>query len=240
MNDTGLLHSANNGRLIAFEGVDGSGKTTQRKLFKSWLRLNHQDVVVTKWNSSPVFKPIIKQRKAARLLDPVSYAVLHAADFWHRYETVVEPSLKEGRVVLADRYVFTGLARDAARGNNRSWGRQLYTGALTPDLVFYFDAPVHTCASRIAASREIKFYEAGQDTTGLDDSYQSYLHFADTVVAEYKQLHEEFGFVVIDAQLPIYEQHQLIRDAYNRRFCSVPSERPFQPQLNAFLSEVDV
>src|SRR5438045_4010610 len=100
------------GALIAFEGSDGSGKTTQRKLFKAWLENMGEDVTVTKWNSSPLFKPLIKARKAARLLDPIDYSILHAADFRHRYETVIQPALEEGKVVIADRYAFTGISRD--------------------------------------------------------------------------------------------------------------------------------
>ena len=47
------------GLLVAFEGPDGSGKTTQRKLFKTWLKAEGYDVVTTKWNSSDLIKPII-------------------------------------------------------------------------------------------------------------------------------------------------------------------------------------
>ena len=54
------------GLLIAFEGADGSGKTTQRKLFKQWLVGEGHQVVTTKWNSSRLIKPIIKARKNLR------------------------------------------------------------------------------------------------------------------------------------------------------------------------------
>jgi dTMP kinase len=207
-NDTGIV--------IAFEGLDGSGKTTQRKLLDSWLQNMHEEVVVTKWNSSPLFKPLIKARKANRSLDPTSYAILHAEDFWHRYETVIQPAFSHGKTVIADRYAFTGIARDAARGMDRAWCRELYAGVQKPDIVFYFKASVEICASRITSSREIKFYESGQDITGLSDSYESYLQFAPRVVSEYECLHEEFGFVIVDAERPIYEQHRVIREAYVR------------------------
>src|SRR5581483_4164769 len=75
------------GFLIAFEGPDGSGKTTQRKLFKDWLIAEGFDVTTTKWNSSRVIKPIIKARKQARVLDEQEFCLLHAADFRHRMET---------------------------------------------------------------------------------------------------------------------------------------------------------
>jgi dTMP kinase len=54
------------GVLVAFEGPDGSGKTTQRKLFKTWLKAEGSDVVTTKWNSSELIKPIVRSRKAIR------------------------------------------------------------------------------------------------------------------------------------------------------------------------------
>jgi dTMP kinase len=224
-NDSGLL--------IVFEGADGSGKTTQRKLFKSWLASLCEEVVVTKWNSSTAFKPLIKARKAARLLDPISYATLHAADFWHRYEHTIQPSLAAGKIVLADRYVFTGLARDAARGMSREWCHELYAGARKPDLVFYFKAAVDTCAARITASREMKYYESGQDVTGIEDPCESYLHFTPKVIAEYQRLHERFGFVIVDAERPIYEQHAVLREAYFRRKHWLTVAGPsFEPQLN--------
>src|SRR5262245_33925936 len=213
-NDAGLL--------IAFEGLDGSGKTTQRKLFKSWLQDMHEDVVVTKWNSSPEFKPLIKARKAARSLDPMSYATLHAADFRHRHDTVITPALQDARIVIADRYIFTGIARDVARGMSRDWCLKMYSGVRKPDLVFYFSASTDTCARRIASCREIKFYEAGQDVTGIDDAYESYLRFAECVVSEYERLHRELGFVRVDAECPIYEQHRFIRETYLRH-CGRPS-----------------
>jgi dTMP kinase len=56
--------STRRGFLVAFEGPDGSGKTTQRKLFKKWLESEGRSVVTTKWNSSDLIKPIIKTRKA--------------------------------------------------------------------------------------------------------------------------------------------------------------------------------
>jgi dTMP kinase len=202
------------GWLIAFEGLDGAGKTTQRKLLKDWLEGAGHEVVVTKWNSSPLFKPLIKARKAIRALSPQEFAVLHAADFRHRYETVIEPSLGAGKIVLADRYIFTGIARDVARGLDRDWSRNLYRPARWPDVVFYFAISPETCAKRIAASCDMKFYEAGQDVTNVSDPVDSYLRFAPKVFQEYEKLSREFGFVPVDAERPIYAQHRYIRDAF--------------------------
>ena len=93
--------SGRRGLLVAFEGPDGSGKTTQRKLFKTWLQSEGYDVVTTKWNSSDLIKPIIKSRKTVRALSPEEFSLLHGADFRHRVEQVILPALWDGKLVIA-------------------------------------------------------------------------------------------------------------------------------------------
>src|SRR5713101_9664869 len=85
--------SRQRGLLVAFEGPDGSGKSTQRKLFKTWLRAEGYDVVTTKWNSSDLIKPLIHSRKTMHALSPEEYSLLHAADFRHRVAHVILPAL---------------------------------------------------------------------------------------------------------------------------------------------------
>ena len=223
------------GLLIVFEGSDGAGKTTQRKLFRTWLQNTGEAVTVTKWNSSPLFKPVMKARKAARALTPMEFAVLQAADFRHRLHTEIMPALKEGKIVLADRYVFTGIARDVARGLDRDWSMSLYAPIRWPDMVFFFSASPQTCATRIAGARGIKYYEAGQDVTGLTDPFESYLRFASNVINEYSRLSQEFAFVTVDAERSIYEQHRFIRDTYEQK-CGASLQLPRNSVWNSLES----
>src|ERR1700716_4113640 len=140
------------GLLIAFEGPDGSGKTTQRKLFKTWLQAEGYEVVSTKWNSSELIKPLIKSRKAVRALNPEEFSLLHAADFRHRVEHVILPALWAGQTVIADRFLFTGLARDVARGLDLDWVMNLYVPLLWPDMVFYFSVSAATSGMRVTST----------------------------------------------------------------------------------------
>jgi dTMP kinase len=153
--------SRRRGLLVAFEGPDGSGKTTQRKLFKTWLQAQGYDVVSTKWNSSELIKPLIKSRKAVRALNPEEFSLLHAADFRHRVEHVILPALWAGKLVIADRFLFTALARDVARGLDLDWVLKLYQPLLWPDMVFYFAVSPMTSGKRVSATRMPNFYEAG-------------------------------------------------------------------------------
>jgi len=207
---------ATRGLLVAFEGPDGSGKTTQRKLFKTWLKSEGREVVTTKWNSSPLIKPLVKVRKQVRSLSPEEFCLLHAADFRHRLETEVLPALWRGATVVADRYLFTALARDAARGLPFDWLMHIYAPILWPDIVFYFSVSPQTSGTRIAATRQPKYYEAGQDITGIDDPLASYTAFISRVIQEYEALAVVFQFVTIDAERSIAEQHREIREHFER------------------------
>src|SRR5205809_4862274 len=202
------------GLLIAFEGPDGSGKTTQRKLFKEWLAGDGYDVITTKWSSSRLIKPIIKARKNMRSINPEEFCLLHAADFRHRLEHEIVPALVQGKMVVADRFLFTALARDAARGLELDWLLHIYSPLYWPDIVFYFSVSPETSGKRIAATRSPKYYESGQDVTRIDDPFQSYHQFISQVIAEYEALSVIFHFVKVDAEKPIHEQHIQIRELF--------------------------
>ncbi len=214
------------GLLVAFEGPDGSGKTTQRKLFKEWLAGEGYNVTTTKWNSSKLIKPIIRARKNMRSINQEEFCLLHAADFRHRLEREIMPALVEGKMVVADRFLFTALARDCARGLELDWLLHIYSPLYWPDIVFYFSVSPETSGKRIAATRTPKYYEAGQDVTHIDDPFQSYRTFISRVIQEYEALAVIFKFITIDAEAPIYDQHLIIRKLFQES-----RERPW-PEWN--------
>ena len=167
--------------------------------------------MTTKWNSSELIKPLVKTRKTLRVLSPTEFSLLHAADFRHRVESIILPALWTGKTVIADRFLFTGLARDVARGLDLDWVINLYAPLLWPDLVFYFSVSPATSGLRVTTTRTPNFYEAGQDVTDVDDPVESYHRFIARVIREYESLALIFNFITIDAERSIRDQHEELR-----------------------------
>jgi dTMP kinase len=200
------------GRLFVVEGVDGSGKSTQIALLRQWLISEGYTVFFSEWNSSPLVKKTTSKGKRKQLLTPTTFSLIHATDFADRTEHDIIPPLKAGAIVLADRYIYTAFARDAARGVDRKWVRELYQFAVKPTLAFYYRVPLDVSLSRILTGRnELKYYEAGMDLGLSSDPYESFKLFQQRIVNEYDSMVKEFGLTVMDATLPIPEQQRRMR-----------------------------
>ena len=134
------------GRLIAFEGGEGSGKTTQARLIAIWLRELGFDVVTTHEPGATK----VGMRLRALLLDtahtgmsPHAEALMYAADRAEHVASVIAPALERGAIVITDRYVDSSLAYQGAGRNlpldeiaRFNWWA---TGGRTPDLTILLD-----------------------------------------------------------------------------------------------------
>jgi dTMP kinase len=200
------------GVLIVVEGIDGSGKSTQIHLVDKWLNSKGYDVFFTEWNSSETVREITSKGKKKARLTPMTFSLLHSTDFADRYEKNIYPLLRAGYIVLADRYVYTALARDTVRGCDKSWVRNMYSYARKPDLTFYFRVPIETAVNRIISGRpKLKYYEAGMDLGLSKDEYESYRIFQGRIVDEYESMVDDENFIVIDGTLDIEKQQNIVR-----------------------------
>lgn len=205
------------GKLIVVEGIDGSGKSTQIDLLYKWLQSKGRSVYFTEWNSSEMVKSTTRLGKDQKMFTPTTFSMLQATDFSDRWENHILPMLKAGVVVLADRFAFTAFARDVARGVDPEWVRNLYSFAFQPDVVFYFSVPLDVAVERITGARaKIKFYEAGMDLGLSDNKVTSFRLFQQRILNEYDRMVSEFGFTVIQGDLPVEAQQKQVRDIVSR------------------------
>ena len=201
------------GKLFIVEGIDGSGKSTQLDLLHKWLVSQGYLVVATEWNSASIVKQTTRRGKKRRLLTPMSFSLIHSADFASSTYQQILPALRGGAVVLADRYVYTAFARDAVRGVDRDWLRELYSFAVQPSLAFYFDVPLAEAITRIRGGRaQLKYYEAGLDLGLSSDPEESFARFQGLIRHEYEQLVDEFGLIRMDATQTLIRQQRLMRE----------------------------
>lgn len=208
------------GKIIAIEGTDGVGRSTQITLLREWLEVQGYGVVETGWTRSQLMQPTIDLAKASNTLNKLTFVLLYATDFADRLEKEVIPALKAGFIVLADRYVFTAMARAGVRGVDRTWIRNLYGFAIAPHLVFYLKIDEKLLIRRVLQSRGMDYWESGMDMKAADDIYESFRTYQRALLREYASMADEFGFRVLDARRKI----EVIQDELRR-------------QIGAFLAE---
>lgn len=215
------------GRLIAVEGLDGSGKSTQIYLLKRWLEFQGLKVYFSEWNSSELVKAATSKGKKRELLTPTTFSLIHATDFADRYERQLLPLLKAGYIVLCDRYIFTAFARDTVRGCPPAWVRGIYSFAACPDLVFFFKAPLEVSLQRILEGRpELKYHEAGMDLRLSADPYESFRIFQGRILEQYLAMSTQHPFLVINAEQPIEAQQAVVRKLVAARLPLAKFVRP--------------
>lgn len=206
------------GRLVAVEGLDGSGKSTQIYLLKRWLEQQGLKVYFSEWNSSELVKSATSKGKKRELLSPTTFSLIHATDFADRYERHLVPLLRAGYLVLCDRYIFTAFARDVVRGCPMEWVRAIYNFAALPDLTFFFKADLEISLNRILDGRpQLKYFEAGMDLRISPDPYESFRIFQGRMLKQYMEMSPEFNFVTIDASQRIEAQQVIVRQQLSKR-----------------------
>ncbi|NJE03447.1 dTMP kinase [Thermococcus sp. MV11] len=146
------------GMFIVIEGIDGAGKSTQAKLLAEWFEKKGHEVVLTKEPTDTAFGKLIRKLvltggkegiiDGARISHEAE-ALLFAADRAEHVAKLIKPSLEAGKIVISDRYFYSSLAYQWARGLDLEWLIDLNRFAIRPDLVILLDLPVKESMKRI-------------------------------------------------------------------------------------------
>lgn len=177
--------------LVALEGIDKSGKATQASLLKDWLISKGFNVEIIAFPdyTTEIGREIEAFLGRIKYFSPEVRQLLYAANRWERKE-LMENWLKDNRIVIADRYIPSGLAYGYANGLPLDWMICIEKGLPQPDIVIVIDISPETSLKR--------FHDK-------IDRYESDLNFLNRVRESYKFLANKFGWFIVDGERSIEE-----------------------------------
>ncbi len=192
------------GRLIVVEGADGSGRSTQIARLVQWLEeLGHPTVQVGLKRSTLVAEEL-ERAQQGNILSRTTLSLFYATDFADQLENVMLPALRSGFMVLADRYIYTLMARDLVRGFDEAWLRNLYDIALVPDAVFYLQVAPEELVQRTFAKRQaLDYWESGMDLGLARDMFDSFIRYQRLMAEKFQYLQKIYNFTIVDGNRPI-------------------------------------
>ena len=200
----GLDPAQLSGKLIAIEGADGSGRSTQIALLRDWLESRGHAVVDVGLRRSTLVSKQLDQAKQGNILGPTTLSLFYATDFADQLENTIVPALRSGFIVLADRYIYTLMARDRVRGADQSWLESLYGIALVPDAVFYLRvSPKQLVERNFQKHTTLDYWESGMDIGLSRDMFDSFITYQKLIQREFAQMQSTYGFEVINGNRSI-------------------------------------
>ena len=197
------------GRLVVIEGPDASGRSTQIELITARLEADGHAVLNTGLKRSELVSKGILEAKRDYNLGRKTLALYYAADFADQFEYKIIPALQAGYIVLADRYIYTLIARNLVRGLDRTWCHNLYGFAIKPDVVFYLDVEPAILVHRVFQKNStLDYYESGSDVGLSEDMYESFLIYQNRISEEFHAMQKKYGLIPIDGNRSIMEIHK--------------------------------
>jgi dTMP kinase len=202
------------GNLIVVEGADGVGRSTHIELLQGWLEGQGFAVASTGLVRSALTRRGIESAKEGHSFDRTTMALFYATDLADRIEHEIIPALRSGFVVLADRYIYTTIARGATRGLTHEWLAKLYGFALVPRRVFFLRLdPDELIRRTLRRGAELDYWEAGRDIGLAPDLYTSFRKYQTLMLEEFDRMAELYGFTTIDASRSVEEVQAELRRA---------------------------
>jgi dTMP kinase len=187
------------GKLIAVEGADGSGRSTQIRMLVEWLEGSGHSTIQVGLKRSTLVSEELDRAQQGNILSHTTLSLFYATDFADQLENIILPALRAGQMVLADRYIYTLMARDLVRGIDEAWLKNLYGMALVPDAVFYLNvSPDQLVQRTFAKFAPLDYWESGMDLGLSRDMFDSFLKYQSLVAQQFKHLQRTYGFHMID------------------------------------------
>ncbi len=208
----GLDPSELSGTLIVLEGLDGSGRSTQIALLQEWLESEGFAVQTSGLRRSNLVGRDIDELLAKNAVTRLTLALMYATDFFDQLEHRIVPALRSGTVVLADRFIFTLIARSVVRGINRDYLTGLYAMALRPNLTFWLNVRPETAFAReFKKAQAISYWEAGRDMSLSHDLYWSFVRYQTMIKREFEVMAKKNSFIELDGEASVSSVNKILR-----------------------------
>ena len=192
------------GKLIVIEGPDASGRSTHIAMITAKLEADGHAVLNTGLRRSELVSEGIMEAKKEHMLGRRTMSLFYAADFADQLENKILPALRAGYIVLADRYIYTLMARDAVRGMSRRWSHHLFGFGIVPDLVFYLDVDPEELVHRVFQKNTfLDYYESGADLGLSDDMYESFMIYQRMIAKEFRSMQKRYNLIIVDGNRQI-------------------------------------
>src|SRR3989454_3120205 len=200
------------GSLVVIEGMDGSGRSTQIALLQEWLESEGFAVQTSGLRRSNLVGKDIDELLAKNAVTRLTLGLMYATDFFDQVEHRILPALRSGTVVLADRYIFTLIARGVVRGINRDYLSGLYAMALRPHLTFWLNVRPETAFAReFKKAQAISYWEAGRDMSLSHDLYWSFIRYQTMIQREFEVMAKRNNFIELDGEASVPAVNKQLR-----------------------------
>ena len=200
------------GNLIVIEGMDGSGRSTQIALLQEWLESEGFAVQTSGLRRSNLVGRDIDELLAKNAATRLTLALMYATDFFDQVEHRILPALRSGTIVLADRFIFTLIARGVVRGINRDYMSGLYAMALRPHLTFWLNVRPETAFGReFKKAQAISYWEAGRDMSLSHDLYWSFIRYQTMIKREFEVMAKRHSFLELDGEASVPAVNKQLR-----------------------------
>src|SRR5690349_3019525 len=187
------------GMLIVVEGADGSGRSTQIARLVEWLEGTGHATTQVGLKRSTLVSEELERAQEGNILSRTTLSLFYATDFADQHENIILPALKSGFIVLADRYIYTLMARDMVRGMDETWLKNVYGLALEPDAVFYLNVPPEELVQRnFAKNLALDYWESGMDIGLSRDMFDSFMKYQTAMQKQFRHLQTTYGFTIVD------------------------------------------
>jgi dTMP kinase len=205
------------GKLIVVEGADGSGRSTQIARLVDWLETGGHATVQVGLKRSTLVSEELELAQGGNILSRTTLGLFYATDFADQLENIILPALKAGLIVLADRYIYTLMARDMVRGMNEAWLTNLYGIAVEPDAVFYLAVEAEELVQRnLAKNATLDYWESGMDLGLSRDLFDSFVQYQNAMQDAFRRLQKTYGFTIVDGNRSVDAITQELRRKTSR------------------------